>query len=94
MKSFFSENVLKEILKSENDPQNINNFINKEDCNELLELRKSIKNKMVDREESTKVAFNFEQADISKKLKNKVEEKIGEFYVNDFEPHFITTRFL
>ena len=93
MKSFFSENVLKEILKSENDPQNISNFISKEDCNELLELRKSIKNKMVDREESTKVAFNFEQSDISKKLKNKVEEKIGEFYVNDFEPHFITTRF-
>ena len=43
MKSFFSENVLKEILKSENDPQNISNFISKEDCNELLELRKSIK---------------------------------------------------
>ena len=57
MKSFFSEKVLKEILKSENDPQNINNFIDQDDCNELLEFRKSIKSKMVDREESTKVAF-------------------------------------
>ena len=93
MKSFFSEKVLKEILKSENDPQNINNFIDQDDCDELLEFRKSIKSKMVDREESTKVAFNFEQSDISKKLKKKVEEKIGEFYVNDFEPHFVTTRF-
>ena len=93
MKSFFSEKVLKEILKSENDPQNINNFIDQDDCNELLEFRKSIKSKMVDREESTKVAFNFKQSDISKKLKKKVEEKIGEFYVNDFEPHFVTTRF-
>ena len=93
MKSFFSEKVLKEILKSENDPQNINNFIDQDDCNELLEFRKSIKSKMVDREESTKVAFNFKQSDISKKLKKKVEEEIGEFYVNDFEPHFVTTRF-
>ena len=93
MKSFFSEKVLKEILKSENDPQNINNFIDQDDCNELLEFRKSIKSKMVDREESTKVAFNFKQSDISKKLKKKLKKKIGEFYVNDFEPHFVTTRF-
>ena len=91
---FFSlKKVLKEILKSENDPQNINNFIDQDDCNELLEFRKSIKSKMVDREEEKKVAFNFKQSDISKKLKKKVEEKIGEFYVNDFEPHFVTTRF-
>ena len=48
---------------------------------------------MVDREESTKLSFDWNDHIILKELKKKIENVIGKFSVNDFEPHFITTRF-
>ena len=48
---------------------------------------------MVDREESTKVPFVFDESSITQNLKNKIQEVVGEFFIKDFEPHFITTRF-
>ena len=60
---------------------------------ELLKYRKNIQNKMVDREESTKLSFDWNDHIILKELKKKIENVIGKFSVNDFEPHFITTRF-
>ena len=51
------------------------------------------KSKSVDREESTKIFFDLNQSELLKKLKLKIEEYLGEFFVNDFQPHIITCRF-
>ena len=93
MTDFFNKNVLDEIKKNESSPQKILNFIQDDFCMELLNFRKSTSKKMVDREESTKVPFLFDESSITLKLKNKIQEILGEFFVKDFEPHFITTRF-
>ena len=47
---------------------------------------------MVDREESTKLSFDWNDHIILKELKKKIENVIGKFSVNDFEPR-LSTRF-
>ena len=60
MSEFFNKETLEIIKKNESKPQKIKNFVTKEFCNELMDYRKSISKKMVDREESTKVPYEFE----------------------------------
>ena len=99
MSNFFSEKVLKEIKKFESETVIKKKFLSKNECRELLKYFRNMKNKSigksksVDREESTKIFFNFNQSEFLKKLKLKIEEHIGEFFVNDFHPHIITCRF-
>ena len=93
MRNFFNLKTLDLIKSNEGSPEKIENFFTKEFCLNLLDYRKSISKKMVDREESTKVPFLFNDSLIMKELKLKIEEKVGDFAVKDFEPHFITTRF-
>tara|TARA_Y100000780_G_C13579839_1_gene376296 strand:+ start:19 stop:921 length:903 start_codon:yes stop_codon:yes gene_type:complete len=99
MSDFFSENVLKEIKKTESEVLKKKNFLAVNEIKELLEYLRSMKNKsvgkskLVDREESTKIFFDFNQSDFLKKIKIKIEEHIGKFFVNDFQPHIITTRY-
>ena len=99
MSDFFSENVLKEIKKTESGVLKKKNFLSVNEIKELLEYLRSMKNKsvgkskLVDREESTKIFFDFNQSDFLKKIKIKIEEHIGKFFVNDFQPHIITTRY-
>ena len=99
MSDFFSENVLKEIKKTESEVLKKKNFLSVNEIKELLEYLRSMKNKsvgknkLVDREESTKIFFDFNQSDSLKKIKIKIEEHIGKFFVNDFQPHIITTRY-
>ena len=99
MNNFFSEKVLEEIKKLESEPTKKEKILSKNECVELVEYLRNLKNKSigksksVDREESTKIFFNFDQSDSLKKLKSKIEEQIGEFFVNDFQPHMITCRF-
>ena len=99
MSNFFSEKVLKEIKKFESETVIKKKFLSKNECRELLEYFRNMKNKSigksksVDREESTKIFFDFHQSELVKKLKLKIEEHIGEFFVNDFQPHIITCRF-
>ena len=99
MSDFFSENVLKEIKKTESEVLKKKNFLAVNEIKELLEYLRSMKNKsvgkskLVVREESTKIFFDFNQSDFLKKIKIKIEEHIGKFFVNDFQPHIITTRY-
>ena len=90
---FFKDNVIRSIKKNESDPTKIKNFFSKEKCEELIKFRNTISKRLVDREESTKVPFFFEDHDLTKNLKADIEKEVGEFTVKDFEPHFITTRF-
>ena len=93
MSEFFNKETLEIIKKNESKPKKIKNFVTKEFCNELMDYRKSISKKMVDREESTKVPFEFETNSLTKELKNEMQKLVGDFSVKDFEPHFITTRY-
>ena len=93
MENFFEINTLNEIIKNESTPTKLNNFLSKFEIEELLNLRNRTLKKMVDREESTKVPFTWKDSEILINLKNKIQSITGNFEVNDFEPHFITTRF-
>ena len=93
MSDFFNKNTLEQIKKNESRPKKISNFLQEDFCKEPLNFRKSQSKKMVDREESTKVPFVFDESSITQNLKNKIQEVVGEFFIKDFEPHFITTRF-
>ena len=99
MSNFFSEKILKEIKKLESKITKKKDFLSENECKELLEYFRNLKNKSVaknksvDREESTKIFFDFNQSELLKKMKLKIEEHIGEFFVNDFQPHIITCRF-
>ena len=99
MSNFFLEKIFKEIKKTESEVVMKKKFLSENECKKLLEYFKNLKNKSVgksksvDREESTKIFFDFHQSELVKKLKLKIEEHIGEFFVNDFQPHIITCRF-
>ena len=99
MSSFFPENILKEIKKTESDVFEKKNFLSNIEARELLQYIRNLKNKSVgksksvDREESTKIFIDFNQSEFLKKIKLRIEENIGKFFVNDFQPHLITTRF-
>ena len=99
MSNFFPENILKEIKKTESDVFIKKKFLSNTESEELLEHLRILKNKSVgksksvDREESTKIFFDFNQSEFLKKLKLRIEENVGKFFVNDFQPHVITTRF-
>jgi hypothetical protein len=99
MESFFEPDVLKKIKDNESGVNIVDNFLSKDECNELLDYFRNLKNKSVgksqsvEREESTKIFFDFEQSEKLLNLKKRIEEKVGEFYVNDFQPHIITSRY-
>ena len=48
---------------------------------------------MVERDESTKISFNFNDHKILKNIESKVKSLIGDFYVHDFKPHFHISRY-
>jgi len=99
MESFFEPDVLKKIKDNESGVNIVDNFLSKDECNELLDYFRNLKNKSVgksqsvEREESTKIFFDCEQSEKLLNLKKRIEEKVGEFYVNDFQPHIITSRY-
>ena len=99
MSTFFSNNVLKKIKENESEVKVINNFLTEDECNNFIEYFNNLKEKSigksqyVEREESTKNFFKFDQSNELKNLKEKIEDHIGEFYVNDFQPHMLTSRY-
>jgi len=99
MREFFDENILKKIKDLESGVSEVKNFLSNRECEEVLNYLRNLSNKssgksqLVEREESTKIFFNFEQSIILKNIKKKIQEVIGEFYVNDFQPHIITSRY-
>ena len=99
MKNFFSTDVLEKIKNFETGVNIVEKFISKNDTDEILDYLRNLKNKSVgkskavEREESTKIFFDFNQTQKLKQLRKRIEEVIGEFYVNDFQPHIITSRY-
>lgn len=99
MSNFFPDTILNKIKETESEVLKKNNFLDNNETKTLLDHLRNLKNKsvgeskLVDREESTKIFFDFDQTEFLKKLKIKIQDQIGEFFVNDFQPHIITTRF-
>jgi len=99
MSDFFKQDVLNKIKDNESDIKEIDNFLSKDESNNFIEYFQNLKEKSIgksqyiEREESTKIFFKFDQSQELKKLKKKIEDHIGEFYVNDFQPHLITSRY-
>ncbi len=99
MKDFFNTNILDKIKKNESPPVQIENFLSLAECQNLINYFRNLKNKSVgksqfiEREESTKIFFKLDQTQEIKKLHQKIQDIIGEFYVNDFQPHIITSRY-
>ena len=99
MSNFFKKDVLKKIKDNESDINEINNFLSKDECDNFIEYFKNLKKKSIgksqhiEREESTKTFFKLDQSKELKSLKEKLEDHLGEFYVNDFQPHLITSRY-
>lgn len=99
MSVLFSPSILEKIKSHETGINCIENFISTSDAEEILDHLRNLKNKSVgksksvDREESTKIFFEFHQTEKLKKIRKKIEDTIGEFYVNDFQPHIITSRY-
>ena len=71
MKSFFNPEIQKKIESNESDPVKIKNFLSDQEIAELLDYRKNASQSMVDREESTKIPFEWEDDKIFANLKKK-----------------------
>lgn len=99
MNNYFTPEILNKIKNYETGIHQIENFLKINECEEIIEYLRNLKNKSVgksqtvEREESTKIFFDFNQSEDLRKLRKKIEEIIGEFYVNDFQPHIITSRY-
>lgn len=99
MENFFKIDVLNKIKNLETGVNCVEKFISKNEAEEILDYLRNLKNKSVgksqavEREESTKIFFDFNQTQKLKNLRKRIEEVIGEFYVNDFQPHIITSRY-
>ena len=99
MNKFFDKKVLEQIKLNESDVVEITNFLSKQECEHFFDYftnlkKKSIgKSQFIEREESTKIFFSLDQSNELKVLKEKIEAHLGEFYVNDFQPHLITSRY-
>tara|TARA_B100000965_G_C19539068_1_gene734735 strand:+ start:490 stop:1389 length:900 start_codon:yes stop_codon:yes gene_type:complete len=99
MNNYFTPEILNKIKNYETGIHQIENFLKINECEEIIEYLRNLKNKSVgksqtvEREESTKIFFDFNQSEDLRKLRKRIEEIIGEFYVNDFQPHIITSRY-
>ena len=93
MQNFFKPDVLDKIKSNETSPKKIDNFLNQDTVKEILEFKYNASKRMVDREESTKIPFDWKDSSMLINLKKKIQDQTGDFEVKDFEPHFITTRF-
>ena len=58
-----------------------------------MKIKSIGKNKFVNREESTKIFFDFNKNKATKIFKVTISGPYGEFFINDFQPHLITSRF-
>lgn len=87
---FFSK--INEIQKNEIGVKLYKNVLNDNLIKKLEAFSLTLK-AQVDRPDSKKSSFNFSDNETVIELKEKLDEIIGEFYINDFKPHFITSRF-
>ena len=74
MNSFFYPEIQKKIESNESEPVKIKKFLSDQEIAELLDFRKNASQSMVDREESTKIPFEWKDGKILANLKKKIEE--------------------
>jgi|TARA_B110000037_G_C17024639_1_gene466836 hypothetical protein len=96
---FFNKKIHEKIIENESPTVVKENFLSKKECKYFLNLfrkmpHKSIgKNKFVDREESTKIFFDFNMNKKTKSLKKKIQDELGDFFLNDVSAHLTTSRY-
>ena len=56
--SFFKKQILQKINENLSPPMEINNFLSDEEVKTILEYMNTLKNNMVERDESTKISLN------------------------------------
>ena len=95
MSSFFDENILEKIKKHETGVNVVENFLTKNECDELLDYFRNLKNKSVgksqsvEREESTKIFFDFEQSERLLNFQNAFQYSCNNYLNNlNFFPYF------
>ena len=90
MPNYFSR--LEEIKEKEVGVKIFENVFDRQFLRELEEINNSLV-AQVDRTDSKKATFSFNDNEKFIKLKTTLTDLIGEFFVNDFKQHFITSRF-
>ena len=88
--NFFSR--IDEIKKNEIGVKIFSNIFDINFLEELEEVHKTLL-AQVDRVDSKKVSFSFNENEKFIKLEKILKEFFGDLHVNDFKPHFITSRF-
>ena len=90
MKNFFTK--LPEIKKNEIGVKIHQNVFDENFLSILNQINKTLL-AQVDRADSKKVSFSFSENEYFIKLEKILKELCGDFYINDFKAHFITSRF-
>jgi hypothetical protein len=91
--SFFTEDTLKKIKQKEVGVKVFKNLFDVNFINDLNNFRMNKIKNIIIREDATKLPFTFDSHELLIKLDKIIKKELGDFYVNDFSPHFITSKF-
>ena len=91
--NFFKPSVLSEIKKGEIGVKVCKKVFDLKFLKELDLIRKNELDTQVNREDANKSSFNFDQHELFVELKKILHSELGDFYINDFSPHFNTSKF-
>ena len=91
--NFFSEDIIKRIKQKELGVKIFKNLFDINFINDLNNIRLNKLKAKVIRQDSTKVPFEFNDHELLTKLYEIIKKSLGDFYINDFSPHFITSKF-
>ena len=91
--NFFSEDTIKKIKEKEIGVKIFKNLFDTDFINDLNNFRLNKLKVTLNREDSTKISFEFDSNELFIKLHKIIKKELGDFYINDFSPHFITSKF-
>ena len=91
--NFFSEEIIEKIKQKEIGIKIFKNLFDVDFINDLNNIRLDALKAKIERQDSTKIPFDFNDHELLTKLYKIIKKELGDFYVNDFSPHFITSKF-
>ena len=91
--NFFSEDTIKKIKQKEIGVKIFKNLFDTDFINDLNNFRLNKLKATINREDATKISFQFDSNELFIKLHKIIKKELGDFYINDFSPHFITSKF-
>ena len=91
--NFFGENIIKKIKQKEVGVKVFKKLLDINFINDLNNIRNNELKAKVNRQDSTKIPFEFKKHELFIKLHEIIKSKLGNFYINDFSPHFLTSKF-